>query len=74
VLLCGGLAATEEKKNDEERDGEDEMESGLSGGLGNALEGDDCWDIQAEESTVGRCASRTVRTLRPPKLEESSIC
>ena len=41
--LCRGLVATEEKKNDEEKEGEEEREPGLSGGLGSALErGDDC--------------------------------
>ena len=36
----GGLAAAEKKK-DNEREGNDEMESGLPGGLGRALEGGD---------------------------------
>jgi hypothetical protein len=41
--LFRGLVATEEKKNDEEKEGEEEREPGLSGGLGRALErGDDC--------------------------------
>lgn len=40
-MECGGLAAAELKKNEEETDGNDETESddGLSGGEGNALEG-----------------------------------
>ena len=38
VCAYGGLAAAEEKKNDDEREGKDEMESGLPGGLGRALE------------------------------------
>jgi len=51
----GGLAAAEEKKNDDERDGKDEMESGLPGGLGRALErGDEGWETRVEMSRAGR--------------------
>ena len=73
--MCGGLAAAEEKKTEEEREGEEEIESGLSGGLGSALErGDEGWDTPVDVSTAGKWISRTVRTLTLPKLEESSIC
>lgn len=45
---CGGLAAADEKKTEEDKDGKEEIESGESGGDGRALErGDEGWDDES---------------------------